>query len=108
MKKFAPMTMRRVVVLGAALALLGACSGKTHAAKELAPALKPSWTGHVYACDYEYPHGAVMRLSVEDDGAPAADTYFAMLATKLHKTQDLTTRGAHRGRSAARATQKYG
>ena len=111
--------MRRVLVLVTALALLGACSGKTHAAKELAPAtpsfsakmicetevagdlykqatgvktiapLKPSWTDHVYACNYVYPHGAVMRLSVEDDGAQAADTYFDQLASTRHKTQNL-------------------
>ncbi len=111
--------MRRVLVLVAVLTLLGACGGKTHSAtkvaltpsfsakmicetevagdlyaqatgvKTIAP-LKPSWTDHVYACNYVYPHGAVMRLSVEDDGADAATKYFDMLASKLHKTQSLT------------------
>ncbi len=111
--------MRRVLALVAALTLLGACGGKTHTVKELSPTpsfsakmicetevagdlyaqatgvrtiapLKPSWTDHVYACSYVYPHGAVMRLSVEDDGATAATSYFDTLASRLHKTQPLT------------------
>jgi len=50
-------------------------------------ALKPTWTDHVYACDYVYPGGAKMRLSVKELSSDDETTaYFDSLARKLHKT----------------------
>ncbi len=54
--------------------------------KTIAP-FKPTWVDHVYSCDYVYPGGATMRLSVKEVSSVAETTaYFDSLATKLHKT----------------------
>jgi hypothetical protein len=48
---------------------------------------KPTWTDHVYACDYVYPGGAQIRLSVKEVSSEAETTAYAdSLAKKLHKT----------------------
>jgi len=48
---------------------------------------KPTWTDHVYACDYVYPGGAQIRLSVKEVSSEAETTaYYDSLAEKLHKT----------------------
>lgn len=57
--------------------------------KTIAP-FKPAWKDHIYSCDYVYPGGAKMTLSVKE----VADTdqttaYFNKLATDLHKVQEL-------------------
>ena len=50
---------------------------------------KPAWVGHVYSCDYVYPNGAVMRLSVKEMSSPDETTaYFDSLAQKLGKAKD--------------------
>jgi hypothetical protein len=47
----------------------------------------PTWIDHVYSCDYVYPGGARMRLSVKEVSSAAETTaYYDSLATKLHKT----------------------
>jgi hypothetical protein len=54
--------------------------------KTIAP-LKPTWVDHVYSCDYVYPGGAKMTLSVKEMSNEAETTaYFDSLATKLGKT----------------------
>jgi hypothetical protein len=56
--------------------------------KTVAP-FKPTWVDHVYSCDYVYPHGAVMRLSVKEMSSPEETTaYFDSLASKLGKVKD--------------------
>jgi hypothetical protein len=58
--------------------------------KTVAP-LKPTWVDHVYSCDYVYPAGATIKLSVKEVSNPAETTaYFDSLATTLHKTRTLT------------------
>jgi hypothetical protein len=48
---------------------------------------KSTWIDHVYSCDYVYPGGARMRLSVKEVSSEAETTaYYDSLATKLHKT----------------------
>jgi hypothetical protein len=50
-------------------------------------AFKPTWVDHVYSCDYVYPNGAQMTLSVKEFADDAETTaYFNSLADKLHKT----------------------
>ncbi len=50
----------------------------------------PTWVDHVYSCDYVYPGGAKMTLSVKEVSSTAETTaYFDSLATKLHKTKDI-------------------
>jgi hypothetical protein len=50
-------------------------------------AFKPTWVDHVYSCDYVYPGGAKMRLSVKELSSDDETTaYFDSLAQKLHKT----------------------
>lgn len=57
--------------------------------KTIAP-FHPTWVDHVYSCDYAYPGGAKMTLSVKEVSSPAETTaYFDSLATKLHKTKSL-------------------
>ena len=54
--------------------------------KTIAP-FKPKWVDHVYSCDYVYPGGAKMTLSVKETSNEAATTaYFDSLATTLGKT----------------------
>jgi hypothetical protein len=49
-------------------------------------AFQPTWVDHVYSCDYVYPGGAVMRLSVKEMSSPEETTaYFDSLAQKLGK-----------------------
>jgi hypothetical protein len=49
-------------------------------------AFKPTWVDHVYSCDYVYPHGAVMRLSVKELSSTDETTaYYDSLAEKLGK-----------------------
>jgi hypothetical protein len=72
----------------------------TEAAKEIEDAatgvptikpLKPVWdkNTHIYSCDYVYPHGAVMNLSVKEMSSPEETTaYFNELAQKLGKVRD--------------------
>ena len=51
---------------------------------------QPTWADHVYSCDYLYPNGASMRLSVKEMSSTAETTaYFDSLASKLHKTKDV-------------------
>jgi len=58
--------------------------------KTIAP-LKATWIDHVYSCDYVYPKGAVIKLSVKEVSDTAETTaYFNSLATQLHKTRTLT------------------
>jgi hypothetical protein len=58
--------------------------------KTIAP-FKPTWIDHVYSCKYVYPGGAVMTLSVKEvSNADETTAYFNSLATKLHKTKDIT------------------
>jgi hypothetical protein len=48
----------------------------------------PTWVDHVYSCDYVYPHGAVIRLSVKEMSSPEETTaYFDSLAQKLGKVE---------------------
>jgi len=52
-------------------------------------AFKPTWVGHVYSCDYTYPGGAVMRLSVKELSSPEETTaYYDSLAQQLGKAED--------------------
>jgi hypothetical protein len=56
--------------------------------------LKPTWIDHVYACDYVYPAGAVMHLSVKEfANSDETTAYFDSLATKLDKKQDIKSFG---------------
>jgi hypothetical protein len=44
---------------------------------------------HIYSCDYIYPHGAVMKLSVKEMSSPDQTTaYYNQLAQQLGKTKD--------------------
>jgi hypothetical protein len=57
--------------------------------KTIAP-FTPTWKNHVYSCDYVYPGGAKMTLSVKEVADVDQTTaYFNMLATQLHKVQEL-------------------
>lgn len=57
--------------------------------KTIAPFM-PTWVDHVYSCDYVYPGGAVMRLSVKEVSTTAETTaYYDSLAAKLHKIKDV-------------------
>ncbi len=48
--------------------------------------VKPTWVDHIYSCDYVYPGGAKMRLSVKEmSSAAETTTYYDSLATKLHR-----------------------
>jgi hypothetical protein len=54
--------------------------------KTIAP-FHPTWVDHIYSCDYVYPGGAKMTLSVKEVSSPAETTaYFDALGTKLHRT----------------------
>ncbi len=56
--------------------------------KTIAP-FAPKWIDHVYSCNYVYPAGAVMTLSVKELSSTDETTaYFDSLATKLHKIKD--------------------
>ena len=53
--------------------------------------LQPTWdkNTHIYSCDYVYPHGAVMKLSVKEMSSPEETTaYYNQLAQQLHKVKD--------------------
>jgi hypothetical protein len=53
--------------------------------KTVAP-IRPTWVNHVYSCDYVYPNGAVMRLSVKEMSSPDQTTaYYDSLAQQLGK-----------------------
>ena len=66
--------------------------------KTIAP-FKPTWNDHVYSCDYVYPGGAKMTLSVKEVSSPDETTaYFNSLATKLHKTRTIVGRSGRRSR----------
>jgi hypothetical protein len=57
--------------------------------KTIAP-FKPTWIDHVYSCDYVYPAGAKMTLSVKEVSSPEeTTTYFDLLATKLGKKKEI-------------------
>jgi hypothetical protein len=44
---------------------------------------------HVYSCDYVYPHGAVMKLTVKEMSSPDETTaYYNQLAQQLGKVKD--------------------
>jgi hypothetical protein len=48
---------------------------------------KPTWVDHVYSCDYVYPGGARMGLSVKEVSSTEETTaYYDSLAAKLHRT----------------------
>ena len=54
--------------------------------KTIAP-FHPTWIDHIYSCDYVYPGGAKMTLSVKEVSSPAETTaYFDALGVKLHRT----------------------
>jgi hypothetical protein len=51
---------------------------------------KPTWNDHVYSCDYVYPAGARMTLSVKEmSDADQTTAYFNMLSQKLGHKQDI-------------------
>jgi len=51
---------------------------------------QPTWINHVYSCDYVYPDGSKMTLSVKEMSNPAETTaYFDSRAQKLGKVQEL-------------------
>ena len=53
-------------------------------------AFKPSWVDHTYSCDYDYPGGAKMTLSVKEVSSVAETTkYFDSLLAKLGKTKEI-------------------
>jgi len=55
--------------------------------------LKATWVDHVYSCDYTYGK-AVMKLAVKELANKAeTDAYFASLATKLGKTENIAGLG---------------
>jgi hypothetical protein len=57
-------------------------------------AFHPTWIDHVYSCDYDYPGGAKMTLSVKEVADVAQTTaYFDSLATKLGKTKEIAGLG---------------
>jgi hypothetical protein len=57
-------------------------------------AFKPKWVDHVYSCDYVYPGGAKMTLSVKEvSNAEETANYFDSLAAKLGKTRDVLSLG---------------
>jgi hypothetical protein len=50
----------------------------------------PTWTDHVYSCDYTYPGGVKVGLSVKELSNEAETTaYFDSLATSMKKTKDI-------------------
>ena len=54
----------------------------------------PTWNDHVYACDYMYPGGVKIGLSVKELSDAAETTaYFDSLATKLGKAKDVSDLG---------------
>jgi hypothetical protein len=54
----------------------------------------PTWNDHVYSCDYIYPGGVKIGLSVKELSNDAETTaYFDSLATKLDKKQDIKSLG---------------
>jgi len=61
--------------------------------KTVAP-FKPTWVDHVYSCDYVYPAGATMKLSVKEVSSEAETTaYFDSLVTSLGKKKDISGLG---------------
>ena len=55
---------------------------------------KPTWTNRTYSCEYVYPKGAVMRLSVKELSSSVETTaYYNSLAITLVKTRDLPSIG---------------
>jgi hypothetical protein len=53
-------------------------------------AFKPTWVDHVYSCDYDYPGGVKMTLSVKEVSSTDETTaYFDSLAAKLGKTKEI-------------------
>lgn len=52
--------------------------------------LAPTWKDHVYACDYVYPNGARMTLSVKELSSPEETTaYYDGLARTLGRKDEL-------------------
>ena len=50
----------------------------------------PTWNDHVYSCDYVYPGGAKMTLSVKElSSADDTTAYFNSLAQKYGQSQSL-------------------
>ncbi len=60
--------------------------------KPIAP-LAPTWKDHVYACTYKYKGGDLTLAVKELADKAATDEYFASLATKLGKTQNINGLG---------------
>jgi hypothetical protein len=57
-------------------------------------AFKPTWVDHIYSCDYDYPGGVKMTLSVKEVSNPDETTsYFNSLAAKLVKTREIPNLG---------------
>ena len=55
---------------------------------------QPTWIDHVYSCDYVYPNGSKMTLSVKEMSSSSETTaYFDSLAQKLGKTGELQSLG---------------
>jgi hypothetical protein len=53
-------------------------------------AFKPTWVDHVYSCDYVYPGGAKMTLSVKEvSNVEETTNYFDSLVAKLGKTREI-------------------
>jgi len=60
--------------------------------------IKATWVDHVYSCNYVYPNGAVMRLSVKELSSPEETTaYYDSLAQKLDKVKDQDALGIGQG-----------
>jgi hypothetical protein len=60
--------------------------------------LKATWVDHVYSCDYVYPNGAVMRLSVKEMSSTEETTaYFDHLAQTLGKAANQPQLGLGQG-----------
>jgi hypothetical protein len=61
-------------------------------------AFQPTWVDHVYSCDYVYPNGAVIRLSVKEMSSPEETTaYYDSLAQKLGKADQQPNLGLGQG-----------
>lgn len=57
-------------------------------------AFKPKWVDHTYSCDYDYPGGVKMTLSVKEvSNVDETTNYFDSLAAKLGKTREIPSLG---------------
>jgi hypothetical protein len=89
------------------------CAG--HAARELAQVVgttaarsAPTWSGHLYSCDYRYSKGVLVLSVKELSSWGQTYSYFNMLARKLHKTMPILGLGqaAFRARDGSVVARK--